>query len=731
MATYTGIKKIKIGDNTFELAIPVEGGQVFYGTIGDYTTSGTVRTYTIANSNFNLTVGNIIVFTWAFQSNIVLTASLSLNVNNTGAKELYDYSGNRMTFSGLNTGYSYTYAAIYDGTKYILLDMTGIYTDALSAASSYYLLGSPGYNQNAQDIPKKHSSASIHVTANSSTSGHTQLRLGNETATSSAGGKEGQIRLYGTTATYYVDLKGGAPSANRTITFPNATGTVALTSDIPSVPTITLNGSSTSSPSFYAPTSAGTSGYYLKSNGSGAPSWTAFPTIPTNTDEKVKATAATASTTYYLVMGSNSGTAETKQYDSRLNFQCTSSIATLSIGSSDRNGKIKLYDSTGGYAATIDVNQLSAARTISLPDKTGTVALTSDIPTVPSNIVNTITTTAGAHSTKSSATGAVSFNVPTKTSHLTNDSGFITSDTKVSISNTEPTSGTWYFPTWHTASSGTGVTLNANDGIQYYSLQGTASALGQAYLKLGNGVASGTAGNKFGGIQIYSTNSGYATLRMSSATTGYTIYLPAKEGTIALTSDLSNYLPLSGGYLTGNLIFEESGATERYIKISNSVAGVALDAAASGNHGLWSYTLSKWLIYGDASNVYVNGTRITPFNTVQRATGTATVNAAQTYTLASLSLAAGKRFLVLGYVSEGVSTTITSSCHIVVTSGTVSVIVGGELTRVSVSSGQGVANWRYIETGSSAVTVAVRCYGYYTTSHTGTGHIVAICLGDV
>ena len=44
--------------------------------------------------------------------------------------------------------------------------------------------------------------------------------------------------------------------------------------------TITLNGSTNASPTFYAPTGAGTSGQYLKSNGSGAPSWTNFPTIP-------------------------------------------------------------------------------------------------------------------------------------------------------------------------------------------------------------------------------------------------------------------------------------------------------------------------------------------------------------------------------------------------------------------------------------------------------------------
>lgn len=45
--------------------------------------------------------------------------------------------------------------------------------------------------------------------------------------------------------------------------------------------TITLNGTLTSSPSFYAPTGVGTSGQYLKSNGSSAPTWANLPTIPT------------------------------------------------------------------------------------------------------------------------------------------------------------------------------------------------------------------------------------------------------------------------------------------------------------------------------------------------------------------------------------------------------------------------------------------------------------------
>ena len=53
------------------------------------------------------------------------------------------------------------------------------------------------------------------------------------------------------------------------------TGSYAHLNNKPTIPVITLNGSTAGSPSFYAPTSAGTSGYVLTSNGSGAPTWAA------------------------------------------------------------------------------------------------------------------------------------------------------------------------------------------------------------------------------------------------------------------------------------------------------------------------------------------------------------------------------------------------------------------------------------------------------------------------
>lgn len=55
------------------------------------------------------------------------------------------------------------------------------------------------------------------------------------------------------------------------------TGSYADLNNKPTIPSISLNGSTTTSPSFYAPTGAGTLGQVLTSNGSGAPTWQAAP----------------------------------------------------------------------------------------------------------------------------------------------------------------------------------------------------------------------------------------------------------------------------------------------------------------------------------------------------------------------------------------------------------------------------------------------------------------------
>ena len=123
---------------------------------------------------------------------------------------------------------------------------------------------------------------------------------------------------------------------------------------------------------------------------------------------------------------------------------------------------------------------------------------------------------------------------------LSNNGGAVTitaTDTNnaVAITNTNPTTGTWYYPVWHSSTSATSTGVRANDGFRYYSLQGTTSAAGRSILQVGNGTQTGTAGNKYGEFRIYSQKQGYSTLTMASgATTERKHSLPDVAGTIGV-----------------------------------------------------------------------------------------------------------------------------------------------------------------------------------------------------
>lgn len=103
-----------------------------------------------------------------------------------------------------------------------------------------------------------------------------------------------------------------------------------------------------------------------------------------STDEKVKAIALpTTSSTYYLVLGSNSGTAETKNYSNKLTFEYSNSQVVLRVGDTTNNqkGRIYLHGPSVGGVTYLDT-AATISRTITFPDNTGTIALTSDIPSV-------------------------------------------------------------------------------------------------------------------------------------------------------------------------------------------------------------------------------------------------------------------------------------------------------------------------------------------------------------
>lgn len=135
---------------------------------------------------------------------------------------------------------------------------------------------------------------------------------------------------------------------------------------------------------------------------------------------------------------------------------------------------------------------------------------------------------------------------------LSGNASSATNATNTAITNTNPTTGTWYYPTWVTGTSGN-LPERTNDGLRYYSLQGTTSALGHSYVQIGNATAAGTAGNKQGHLRIYSGSSGYVDLDVSSTTSNFVITLPAASGTVSLNGHTHNYLPLGGGTLTNDL----------------------------------------------------------------------------------------------------------------------------------------------------------------------------------
>lgn len=237
-------------------------------------------------------------------------------------------------------------SAFTNDAGYITSD-TQVTSTAVTAATTNYIVGSTS-SSTATGTLSKHASAVLYTTANSGTSGYTQLRLGNTTATSSAGGKEGQIRLYGTNATYYLDLKPGAiASSNKTITFPNATGTVALTSDIPTVPS-----AGTSAQSVGTTNSGGSATTWSKSDHvhaiSSSTITSALGFTPSSTDNKVLQTGGTGNSQYRVLFSNaandNDDTASTQK---SVYLRFNPSIPVLYTGSHVEQGAITYYSQMG------------------------------------------------------------------------------------------------------------------------------------------------------------------------------------------------------------------------------------------------------------------------------------------------------------------------------------------------------------------------------------------------
>ena len=147
--------------------------------------------------------------------------------------------------TALGTGSGTTKFLREDGTwqtpAYIANSDEKLKIAAVTSGTTYYPIVAA--NSTAAANRQYDATGLAYLGTNGTTSavGVAKITLGNSTASGTANNKQGSIGLYGSTA-YLTTIISGAPTAANTLTLPTATGTFALTSDLPTTVSKTAAG---------------------------------------------------------------------------------------------------------------------------------------------------------------------------------------------------------------------------------------------------------------------------------------------------------------------------------------------------------------------------------------------------------------------------------------------------------------------------------------------------------
>ena len=306
------------------------------------------------------------------------------------------------SFNGSSGAITYTapVSSVNGSTGTVIVDK--IKTTAISTNADYNLLGTTTSDTNTAAVTVyQQTPLSFSKTASLS-----RLTIGTTSL-------PGHIRLYSdvTNASGYTDLKSGVTSTNtRTITFPDATGTVALTSDIPSI-----------------------SSWALAAN---KPSYTfsELTSHPTTLDGYGITNVYTKTEVDGLVSGV-------------LHYKGVKAAVSALPSSGNTVGDVwHVTADNGEYAwdgsvwqelgSTVDLSgYVPTSRTINGKALTSNISLTaSDVNALPSNTtyVNSFNGQSGAITyiapvtSVNGQTGVVTIVLPTKVSDLNNDAGYLT-----------------------------------------------------------------------------------------------------------------------------------------------------------------------------------------------------------------------------------------------------------------------------------------------------------------
>lgn len=254
------------------------------------------------------------------------------------------------------------------------------------------------------------------------------------------------------------------------------------------------------------------------------------------------------------------------------------------------NAKTEAIASAAADATTKANNALSSAKT-DTDNKLKSYLPLSGTATAAAKLSNTTAIGSATQPVYFSADG-----VPIATTYTLGasvPSGAVFTDEKVKLTAVAPTSNTYYYPVMHSATTGT-TSLGTNSGIKVQMVTGTTSVTGFNQLVLGNNTASGTAGNQYGQITLYSSGTNGHTIIPASGTSNANHTLPATTGTILNTGTTSFTQTLTSGTEVGKIkingttttLYAPTNTDTHYttgLKVGASATATANAAATNGN----------------------------------------------------------------------------------------------------------------------------------------------------
>lgn len=192
-----------------------------------------------------------------------------------------------------------------------------------------------------------------------------------------------------------------------------------------------------------------------------------------------------------------------------------------------------------------------------------------------------------------------------------NLNGNADTSTQIHVTETSPTSATNYRLVFTSASATGNAHMRINNGdAQLTILEGTTSTAGAEILSIGNGIASGTAGNKKGTFRLYSQSTGYDDITASSHAGQFIHTLPNSSGTLLNSVNYTNYtVTKTGTGATGNWGINITGSaakltTPRSFSITGDTVASAVNFDGSANVQL--STMRRGCSVGQSSSTSTN-----------------------------------------------------------------------------------------------------------------------------